>query len=77
MCIRDRAFSAQRLTSHKNFVRLHIDEGGALRLYPIGVEQANARWRLDPDAGPSEPWISPDGAPPKIHLIEDPIVIDG
>ena len=71
------AFSAQRLTSHKNFVRLHIDEGGVLRLYPIGVEQANAKWRLDPDAGPSEPWISPDGAAPKIHLIENPVVIDG
>jgi hypothetical protein len=71
------AFSAQRLTGHKNFLRLHIDEEGVLRLYPIGVEEANTKWRLDPDAGPSEPWISPDGEAPEVHLIEAPIVIDG
>ena len=71
------AFSAQRLTSYKNFLRIHIDEMGVLRIYPIGVDRATTRWKLDPDAGPSEPWLSPDGAPPKAHLIEDPIVIDG
>ncbi len=71
------AFSAQRLTSHKNFMRLHVDEKGVLRIYPVGVEAVTTRWRLDPDAGPSEPWISPDGPPPEAHLIEAPIVIDG
>jgi hypothetical protein len=71
------AFSAQRLTSYKSFLRIHIDADGVLRLYPIGVERANERWRLDPDAGPSAPWLAPEGRPPRAHLIEDPIVIDG
>lgn len=71
------AFSAQRLSSHKNFVRFHIDGEGVLRLYAVGVERAVERWRPDPEAGPSASWLAPDGDPPRAHLIEGPIVIDG
>jgi hypothetical protein len=71
------AFSAQRLTSFKNFLRIHIDNEGVLRLYPIGVRRAGTGWRLDPDGGSSDPWLAPDGSAPVAHLIEGPVVIDG
>lgn len=68
-------FSAQRLTSHKNFLRIHIDDTGALRLYPIGVRRVGTRWELRPDGEPSEPWLAPVGDEPKAHLIEAPVDI--
>ena len=71
------AFSAQRLTSYKNFVRLHIDGEGTLRVYPVGVERTNRRWRVSEDSDPAAPWLVPDGPGPKAHLIEGPIVIEG
>jgi len=70
------AFSAQRLTGYKNFLRLHIDEEGVLRIYPIGVERATTRWRMTTEGDPSEPWLAPS-PPPEAHLMEDPIVVDG
>jgi hypothetical protein len=72
------AFSAMRITGFKNFVRVHIDRDGLLRLYPIGLDKVVQRWRLDPD-NPHDgaPWLAPAGGPPKPFLLEGPIVIDG
>ncbi|MEW6153103.1 MAG: metallophosphoesterase [Actinomycetota bacterium] len=72
------AFSAMRLTSYKNFLRLHFDAAGVLHVYPVGVRRAHKDWVLDPDNADAEaPWLAPDGDPPVAHLIERPFSIDG
>ena len=71
-------FSAIRLTSYKNFLRLHITPDGLLHVYPIGVRRALKDWKPDPDNDDAEaPWLAPDGDPPAVHLIEAPFAIDG
>ena len=71
------AFSAQRLTGYKNFVRLHVDGRGLLRVYPIGLDRVTTEWRTDGDAEASAPWLAPAGPSPEPHLIEEPLVLDG
>ncbi len=69
------AFSSMRLTTYKNFLRIHINSDGQLILYPIGVRRVPKRWRFDPT--PGAPWYAPaDGAPAPV-LLEEPILVDG
>ncbi len=71
------AFSSMALTSHKNFLRLHIDERGVLTVYSIGLNRPTKKWKLDrDDADPEAPWLAPDGDGPHPHLIEAPIIIN-
>jgi hypothetical protein len=80
------AFSSMRRTRYKNFLRLHIDNNGVLRVYPIGLQRVlqNRDWKLDADPGSTDgldprdepPWFSPKKDPPEPELIEEPIVID-
>jgi hypothetical protein len=70
-------FSAQRIEDYKDFLRLHIDARGILRVYPLGVRRVGRRWRLNPAARNGEPWFDPIGEEPAAHLIERPIVIGG
>ncbi len=73
------AYSAMRIEGFKNFLRLHLDKDGVLRVYPIGVRRANKRWKPDPDQGPEASWISPlsERHRPVAHLIEDPFTVPG
>lgn len=72
------AFSACRMTCFKNFLRLHIDRDGQLRIYPIGVDRSVLRWETDPDnPDQSAPWLKPKRDSPRAHLIEGPIVVGG
>ncbi|MCA1693188.1 MAG: hypothetical protein LC733_13715, partial [Actinobacteria bacterium] len=68
------AFSAMRLTSYKNFLRLHVDDQGALHVYPLGVRKSirHSRWRLDREGHGGAPWLAPEGESPLAHLIEKP-----
>jgi len=69
------AFSALAIPDWKNFLRLHIDQDGALRIYPVGIDRVARRWRPAP-AGTTGPRLVPDdpkAIPPR--LIEPPIVI--
>ncbi len=71
------AFSAMALTRYKNFLRVHIDDEGVLTIYPIGLDRANRRWRVDGDNHNAEAsWLAPDGVTLRPRLIEPPIVID-
>ncbi|MDP8954418.1 MAG: hypothetical protein M3N37_05790, partial [Actinomycetota bacterium] len=71
------AFSSMGLTRYKNFLRLHIDRDGVLRIYPIGLDRASSKWRLDPENQDNEAsWLAPDGTELRPRLIESPIVID-
>ena len=69
------AFSALRLRSFKCFTRLHIDGDGVLTVYPIGIRSVQSgKWKLNPSAGPGEPWFSrPAGVVPE--LIEPAFVV--
>ena len=71
-------FSSMRLTSYKNFLRLHLDGDGVLHVYPIGVDRAHTSWKLDPDNPDDEAaYLAPDRGDPACHLIEPPFTIDG
>jgi hypothetical protein len=59
----------------KHFLRLHIDAGGDLTVYPIGVERVARHWELRPDDPPPAPWFAP-ASPIEPHLIEPPVRID-
>ncbi len=61
----------------KHFLRLHFDADGALTVYPVAIDRVGRHWKLCPDAPAHEPWFAPDGAEPQIHLIEEPVRIDG
>ena len=58
----------------KHFLRLHVDAGGDLTIYPIGIDRVGRHWKLRPDDGPSAPWFVP-ASPIEPHLIEQPIRI--
>jgi hypothetical protein len=59
----------------KHFLRLHVDAGGDLTIYPIGVDRVGRHWKLRPDDPPSAPWFAPE-SPIEPHLIEQPIRVD-
>jgi len=66
------AFSSLAIPDWKNFLRLHIDEHGTLRIYPVGIDRVPRRWQ----PASNGPRLAPDDAkatPPR--LIERPIVI--
>jgi hypothetical protein len=70
------AFAALHHTDQKNFLRLHIGADGSLTLYPVGIERVTRRWRFDPGAPPSSPWLVPATEAPGPHLIEPPVVFE-
>jgi len=59
----------------KHFLRLHIDGGGVLTVYPIGVDRVGRKWRLCPGEDAHAPWFAPVGPEPEPHLIEQPVSI--
>jgi len=72
------AFSALAIPDWKNFLRLHIDHDGALRIYPIGIDRVARRWRSAPTGvtGTTGPRLVPDDPAATLpRLIEPPIVI--
>jgi hypothetical protein len=71
------AYAPLHHMDQKNFLRLHIDGEGGLRLFPIGIERVGRRWVFRPDASAHEPWLSPpDGEDLHTHLIEAPIRLE-
>jgi hypothetical protein len=70
------AFSSLAIPDWKNFVRLHIDKEGHLRLFPIGIRRVPRTWK--PGETAREPaWVADPkdrrATPPA--LIEPPIII--
>jgi hypothetical protein len=70
------AFSSLAIPDWKNFIRLHIDREGHLRLYPIGIRRVPRSWK--PGETAREPaWVADPkdrrATPPA--LIEPPIVL--
>jgi hypothetical protein len=72
--------SAQALEDWKGFLRLRIDKGGRLTVYPVVVDEVCHDWELDPPgradgrAGSVRPV--PAQGLPRPHLIEAPFVLD-
>ena len=66
------AFSSLAIPDWKNFLRLHIDHRGALRIFPIGIDRVPRTWARTSADSPLEP-CDPRATPPR--LIEDPIEI--
>lgn len=72
------SFSAMRLQSFKNFLRLHI-KGDALTIYPIGIENVPNRkgWKLNKNRakGNGDESVILPITPIQYRLIEAPVVI--
>ena len=69
------AFSSLKIEDWKHFLRLRIDAGGGLTIFPIGIERVPRQWRPAASAA-SQSRIEPDDSratPPA--LIEPPIAI--
>ena len=72
------AFSAMRLNSYKNFLRIKI-EGSKLTIFPIGLDRVPRRegWRKASAVEIAQHQsIFQPRKPLRPRLIEDPIVID-
>ena len=76
-CNTNELFAAQSNPHHKNFLRLHVDEGGVLTVYPVGVARVARKWRLRRGGRPDDPWFEPRGTAPEAALIEAPIELAG
>lgn len=72
-CNDNELFAAQRIEDRKNFLRLHIDAGGALTVYPVKVERVPTKWRLRAGGRAADPWFEAVGEPPRPALIEAPV----
>ena len=70
------AYAPLHYANYKNFLRLHIDTDGVLTVYPVGVDKVAKKWRFDPDAPASAPWLAPVGGESPACLIEPPIRIE-
>jgi hypothetical protein len=73
---RNDAFSAMRLDTHRNFLRIRI-KGDEVTIYPIGLTRVPKRteWKFnDKKVGKPAPAYVPDD-PLAPHLIEGPIVV--
>lgn len=71
------AFSAMRLDTHRNFLRIRI-KGDEVTIYPIGLTRIpkRAEWKFnDKKLGNPAPIYAPDD-PLAPHLIEGPIVVN-
>lgn len=71
------AFSAMRLDTHRNFLRIRI-KGDEVTIYPIGLTRIpeRAEWKFnDKKLGNPAPAYVPDD-PLAPHLIEGPIVVN-
>ncbi len=72
------AFSAVSYGWYKNFLRMRIGADGDLTIYPIGLDRANTKWELDPNAATKDAsWIRPRSGELGARLIEPPIVVRG
>jgi hypothetical protein len=71
------AFSSLAIVDWKNFLRLHVDAAGTLRIYPVGIDRVPRRWRkaCPGEAGPRRVADDPRATPPR--LIEPPIAVPG
>jgi hypothetical protein len=68
------AFSSLRIEDWKHFLRLHIDEGGRLTIFPIGIRRVPRIWKESTkDTGPRFESDDPRATQPE--LIEAPIVL--
>ena len=74
---RNEAFSSLKVEDWKNFLRLRIDKGGTLTIFPIGIERVPRRWKPANLDNPGKPqWIPDDPRATAPRLIEDkPILV--
>ena len=70
------AFSSLRIEDFRNFLRLHIDRDGVLKIIPIGIHRVPRQWKPTPGATAYDPQLEPDDSRATApHLIEPPITI--
>lgn len=73
---KNEAFASLAIPDWKNFVRLHIDQNGRLRIFPIGIRRVPRSWKPGETAREPE-WVADPkdrrATPPA--LIEPPLTV--
>jgi hypothetical protein len=67
-------FAGQGIEGYKGFLRMRIGPDGTLTVYAIGLDRVSKRWRVNPDAAPSAPWIEPE-RPLRPRIVDGPLVL--
>ncbi|KAF0700957.1 Aste57867_8527 [Aphanomyces stellatus] len=81
------SFSALRVASYKNFLRLHITPKGDLEIFVLGMDKMPTKWIRDPDWSgtaearkltptPSYKWSVPSYWKPKMSKVDNILRID-
>ena len=72
-------FSSQSIPDYKHVLRLRIDKGGDLTIYPIGIRAVPRQWAYRATAAPGKPWFEPVGpsVAERAVLIEPPVRVPG
>jgi hypothetical protein len=68
-------FASQSNVDYRNFLRMRIDPGGTLTIFPIGLRKTPLKWRLSLERKPHEPFYESTDYVLAPHLIEAPIDI--
>ncbi|MCG8919207.1 metallophosphoesterase [Actinokineospora sp. PR83] len=66
--------AGQSIETHKGFLRLRIDAGGALTIHPVRLDRIGRRWSANPDGAEHEPWLLP-ARPLRPELIEPAVTV--
>jgi hypothetical protein len=69
------AFSSLKIQDWKSFLRMKIDAGGNLTIYPIGIRRVPRTWTRRPQDSPGSEWTAADPDATEPELIEKPITI--
>ncbi|KAG9397865.1 hypothetical protein AC1031_016519 [Aphanomyces cochlioides] len=81
------AFSALRVASYKNFLRLHIKPNGDLEIFALGIDKMPTKWIRDPawsgatearklSPQPSYTWAVPSYWKPKMSKVDNILRFD-
>ncbi len=72
----DEAFSALRVQSYRNFLRLRLSDN-ALTIYPVGIDKVpgRAKWAKNQNSSENNPPVYVVNPPLEPHLIEGPVII--
>ena len=71
----NQVFAAQSIMNYRNFVRIFVDPGGTLTIYPIGLRRIPRKWRYARERNDHEPYYEPTDLVLQPHLIEGPLTV--
>jgi len=71
----NQVFAAQSIMNYRNFLRIFVDPGGTLTIYPIGLRRTPRKWRYARERNDHEPYYEPTDRVLQPQLIEGPLTV--